>query len=85
MKVLCENDDGFAIAEEDLARRGPGTIAGTRQSGMPDLAFANLVEDFKMFEYARDDATYILAHADEKDFAYFIGEAKKRMANVSLA
>ena len=85
LKVLCENDDGFAIAEEDLARRGPGTIAGTRQSGMPDLAFANLVEDFKMFEYARDDATYILAHADEKDFAYFIGEAKKRMANVSLA
>jgi hypothetical protein len=38
-----------------------------------------------MFEYARDDATYILAHSDEKQFAYIIGEASKETSGVSMA
>lgn len=33
LNVLCETNDGFEIAEKDLAMRGPGDIMGTAQSG----------------------------------------------------
>ena len=67
LNVIVNSDDGFHIAEEDLKRRGPGTFAGTRQSGMPNFAFANLVSDFKMFELARIDAEYVLKHREDHE------------------
>ena len=85
LNVLVKSNDGFFIAEEDLRRRGPGQLAGTKQSGLPDFRFVNIVDDFKMFECARDDATYILAHQDEKQFAYIIAEASKETTGVSMA
>jgi ATP-dependent DNA helicase RecG len=33
MKAMVKTNDGFEIAEEDLAIRGPGEFFGTRQSG----------------------------------------------------
>jgi len=83
--VLERSEDGFKIAEEDLRRRGPGQLAGTRQSGLPDFQFVNIVDDFKMFEFARDDASFVLAHADEKPFAFIIGEAMKETEGISMA
>lgn len=85
LRVLEKSEDGFKIAEEDLRRRGPGQLAGTRQSGLPDFQFVNIVDDFRMFEYARDDAAYILGHADEKQFAYILAEANKETEGVSMA
>jgi len=37
LEVLARTDDGFEIAEADLELRGPGSVLGTRQSGLPDL------------------------------------------------
>lgn len=37
LEVLTRTSDGFEIAEEDLKLRGPGTLLGTRQSGVPDV------------------------------------------------
>ena len=37
LKAMTETADGFAIAERDLALRGPGDFFGTRQAGMPTL------------------------------------------------
>ena len=85
LRILTSTDDGFKIAEEDLKRRGPGTIAGTRQSGLPDFRFVNVIDDFRMFEFARDDATYILNNPKEKGFAYLISEARKKAEGVTLA
>ncbi|MGB5811439.1 MAG: DEAD/DEAH box helicase, partial [Polyangiales bacterium] len=42
LKVLCDTDDGFRLAEADLAIRGPGHLFGYRQSGASGLQFANL-------------------------------------------
>jgi ATP-dependent DNA helicase RecG len=46
LAVLRDSQDGFYIAEQDLAIRGPGDILGERQSG--DIAF-------KIADLARDD------------------------------
>ena len=54
--VMVRTNDGFEIAEEDLRIRGSGEFFGTKQSGMPDLKYANLVTDQKIVEIARKDA-----------------------------
>jgi ATP-dependent DNA helicase RecG len=55
LAALEESNDGFALAEKDLAQRGPGEFFGTRQSGLPDLKMANFA-DVKLLERARDAA-----------------------------
>src|SRR5438128_7041102 len=56
LKVMEETTDGFRIAEEDLELRGPGEFLGTRQSGLPDFAVAELARDQKILAEARDEA-----------------------------
>jgi ATP-dependent DNA helicase RecG len=56
MKAMVKTNDGFEIAEEDLAIRGPGEFFGTRQSGMPDMKVANIARDVKIIEIARKEA-----------------------------
>lgn len=68
LKVFLSTDDGFKIAEADLRLRGPGDIVGTRQSGLPSFAYSNIINDFKVFECARDDATKILQNPDNPDY-----------------
>jgi len=63
MKAMVKTNDGFEIAEEDLAIRGPGEFFGTRQSGMPDLKVANIAKDVKIIEIARNEA-FKLAEKD---------------------
>lgn len=61
LKVMTEYQDGFKIAEEDLKIRGPGDFLGTRQSGMPELRIANLIQDLPLLELAREEARLLLA------------------------
>ena len=56
LQVMADSNDGFKIAEADLAFRGPGEFLGTRQSGMPDFRVANIVRDSRILEAARDEA-----------------------------
>lgn len=56
IRVLCETNDGFRIAEEDLRKRGPGEFAGVRQSGLPNFRFIDLVGDRDLLERARCEA-----------------------------
>lgn len=62
LKIMEQTNDGFVIAEEDLAIRGPGDFLGTRQSGQPLLAVANLARDQHILQQAREDAAELLAH-----------------------
>lgn len=81
LNVLVSSNDGFYIAEEDLKRRGPGELGGVRQSGIANFLFVNLVDDFRMFEAARDDAKFILDNSNEIGFRHIINRAKKEIDN----
>jgi ATP-dependent DNA helicase RecG len=56
LMIMKESSDGFRIAEEDLKLRGPGELAGTRQSGFLRFKFADLTTDTELVEQARRDA-----------------------------
>jgi ATP-dependent DNA helicase RecG len=60
LEVICKSNDGFVIAEADLKLRGPGDIAGTKQSGAFEFKAANLVEDQAILRTARMIAEDIL-------------------------
>jgi ATP-dependent DNA helicase RecG len=60
LNVMEQSSDGFVIAEKDLELRGPGEFLGTRQSGMPELAVADLARDQLLLSTARDEARAIL-------------------------
>jgi len=63
LRVLEETSDGFVVAERDLALRGQGEFLGTRQSGIPELAVADLARDQALSAVAAEEARAI-AEAD---------------------
>ena len=65
LRIIFENIDGFAIAQEDLKLRGPGELLGARQSGTPMLRFADLIADVDLLEAARDRAESLLREHPE--------------------
>ena len=77
LEILTRSEDGFAIAEEDMKQRGPGELAGVKQSGLPDFRFLNIIDDFKIFVCARDDAKDILKHKENNNYQWLIKRAEK--------
>jgi len=61
LKIMAESNDGFRIAEEDLAIRGPGEFMGTRQSGIPDFRVAHLVRDMGILQAAKEEAFRVVS------------------------
>jgi len=60
LKTMVRTTDGFEIAETDLRLRGPGDFLGTKQSGLPEFKFADLVEDQELLTLARNVAVDVL-------------------------
>ena len=60
LKTMEETNDGFRIAEADLKLRGPGDFLGTKQSGLPDFKFADIVEDQFLLTQAKEKASQLL-------------------------
>ncbi|WP_449241302.1 ATP-dependent DNA helicase RecG [Desulfoscipio gibsoniae] len=53
IKAMKASQDGFYLAERDLQIRGPGDMAGVRQSGMPEFRLANIIRDRDLLGTAR--------------------------------
>lgn len=52
LDILCETDDGFIIAEQDLMMRGAGVLLGTQQSGWLHYHFVDWREHRDLFKLA---------------------------------
>ena len=77
LKALVESDNGFKLAEKDLEIRGPGSLYGTQQWGLPDMAMQGLSNIF-LVEKTRAAAKEIL-EADHTLEKY--PELKERLKN----
>jgi ATP-dependent DNA helicase RecG len=60
LMVLRETEDGFRIAEEDLAMRGAGDLIGTAQSGLPRFRIADLESQTPLMALAQSGARALL-------------------------
>jgi ATP-dependent DNA helicase RecG len=68
LNAMVRTQDGFELAELDLAMRGPGEFFGTRQAGLPDFRVANLVRDRELLELAKQEAArFANAKAEEPE------------------
>ncbi|MFZ1727749.1 MAG: ATP-dependent DNA helicase RecG, partial [Albidovulum sp.] len=61
LAILRETEDGFRIADEDLAIRGAGDLIGTAQSGLPRFRIADLERQSALMAVAQSDARKLLA------------------------
>ncbi|MFN4158241.1 MAG: ATP-dependent DNA helicase RecG [Gemmobacter sp.] len=61
LKTLRDTEDGFRIAEEDLAMRGAGDLIGTAQTGLPRFRVADLERQAGLMAVAQTDARALLA------------------------
>jgi ATP-dependent DNA helicase RecG len=75
LETLRETEDGFRIAEEDLAMRGAGDLIGTAQSGLPRFRIADLERQTALMALAQSDARRLLA--DDPDLTGNRGEAAR--------
>ena len=61
IQIMTQTQDGFVVAEKDLAMRGPGEIEGTRQSGALNTKVASIVHDRDWLEKAKIEAEELVA------------------------
>ncbi|MBM9546375.1 ATP-dependent DNA helicase RecG [Leptospira sp. 201903074] len=57
LEALVSSNDGYYLAEKDLAIRGPGELLGVKQSGLPEFKIADLVSDRNLLDEAKEDAS----------------------------
>lgn len=80
LRTLEETCDGFRIAEVDLQLRGPGDLLGTRQAGMPEFQYTDLVTDGDIITQARRAAFELVAmdpllqHAEHRALRHALEE-----------
>jgi ATP-dependent DNA helicase RecG len=64
LSTVERTSDGFALAEADLELRGAGELFGTKQSGVPTLRIASLL-DAPLIDATRREAEALLADDPE--------------------
>jgi ATP-dependent DNA helicase RecG len=67
IQAMVSTTDGFRLAEVDLNLRGPGEMAGTRQSGIPEFRVANLMGDTDLLALAQEEAKRWVDRTDERE------------------
>ena len=65
LQTLKETQDGFVIAEKDLALRGPGELLGSKQSGDGMLRFVDLQNEHDLIEKTKELSVQLLSFYPE--------------------
>jgi ATP-dependent DNA helicase RecG len=60
LHTMVKHLDGFKVAEVDLKLRGPGDIFGIKQSGFPELKYADITTNTKILMEAKQAAFKII-------------------------
>lgn len=87
MEIMTATADGFKIAEEDLRLRGPGELAGTKQSGNLDFKIADLVMDGKLLEVARKAAqelTKVDPKLERPEHARLLSQVRSQRSDLAI-
>ena len=63
--VMKNSQDGFEIAQKDLALRGPGEVLGTRQTGLMQMRIADLLRDKMLLPKVQKVSEKLLTHHPE--------------------
>jgi ATP-dependent DNA helicase RecG len=82
IQAMVSTTDGFRLAEVDLQLRGPGEMAGTRQSGMPEFRIANLMLDVDLLSLAKKDAERWAERSGEREQLVDALSARTRFVTV---
>jgi ATP-dependent DNA helicase RecG len=82
IQAMVATTDGFRLAEVDLQLRGPGEMAGTKQSGMPEFRTANLLLDSDLLSLAKDEAQRWVDRSDERQKLIDALSARTRVVTV---
>jgi ATP-dependent DNA helicase RecG len=56
LRIFARTTNGFTLAEQDAKLRGLGEFFGTRQHGLGELRFGDLLGDRELLTQARRDA-----------------------------
>lgn len=79
LKVLCNSNDGFKIASEDLELRGPGDFFGVRQSGDFQFRMGDIINDAELLKMASDSYKEI-----EEGTLEITKEEKEKLKSINL-
>ena len=82
IQAMVSTTDGFRLAEVDLNIRGPGELAGTRQSGIPEFRVANLLIDTELLSLAQKEADRWANRTEEREKLIAALSARSRFVTV---
>ncbi|MDD3244045.1 MAG: ATP-dependent DNA helicase RecG [Eubacteriales bacterium] len=81
LRIMCQTNDGFRIAQADLEVRGPGEFLGTRQSGIMDIHVLRLMKDMRFVSQVDEAVRQLdeLPYTQEKEL--LLQKAQARFAS----
>ena len=82
IQAMVSTTDGFRLAEVDLQLRGPGEVAGTKQSGIPEFRVANLMIDSELLSLAQKEAQQWVDRSEEREKLIEALSARTRFVTV---
>jgi ATP-dependent DNA helicase RecG len=77
LHAVVASRDGFKLAMTDLKQRGEGQLFGARQSGMPQLKMARVLEHADVIKATRDAALEMLDEDPQLDAYEHIALARE--------
>lgn len=86
--AMCSTTDGFEIAETDLKMRGPGVIAGTQQSGLPEFKLLQIGKDEDIILFARKVAEEVIIkdpNLVDPDNALLLQHMRENKSDIDLS